>query len=351
MAAPRPLCVPILLALLLFVPMPAGAGVPLGGLAVAVTEDGSRLVAGGDTRALYDLDPVTLAVKRRVHLGRAIVDLAFSKDGKRLVVESTKAIHILDGASLAAVKTLEKYERMSVAAGAGLLAVMDRRAGMIRVLAMQDGSEKAALDYDRMKSVAAFGLSPDGRRVALLYNRRKDESEAKVAYKEIPKDLKGAALNEFKQRNDGYKARFRLFDVATGKTTLDTKLWYGAPGGGNRVFFHGGHVYVVGYENQNARIDAQGEAGYFELGNGYNYGMAASSDHAVFLTGGLRDGSRTAAGDLQGAAFRLDDLPGFPEYFRSFSLAADGTGFGGTTGYRVVRFKPDGTIEKTAPVF
>ena len=55
------------------------------GLSVAVTADGSRLVAGGDVRALYELDPETLAVKRRVHLGRRVQEMAFSKDGSTLV--------------------------------------------------------------------------------------------------------------------------------------------------------------------------------------------------------------------------------------------------------------------------
>jgi hypothetical protein len=347
----RPLLVCLLVLLPLAVPAPSDAAVPLGGLAVAVTADGSRLVAGGDTRALYELDPATLAVKGRTYIGRPIVALAFSKDGKRLLVEGTKAVLLLDAGSLKPIQTLESVERIAVAPEADRFAVLDRSKGAIRVLSMQDGLEQASLDYDRMKTPAGFGLSPDGKQAAMLYYRRKAEAETKVPHKEMPKDLKGAARNEFKQRHDGYGARWRVWDVASGKTTLDTKLWFSTGGGGNVVFFHGGHAYVVGYQNQNAKIDAKGEAAYFELGNSYNYGIGASADHGVLLTGGLRDGSRTTLAALAAKTFRADKLPGFPEYFKSFSLTKDGTGFGGTTGYRVIRIGADGSIGKSAPVY
>jgi hypothetical protein len=330
---------------------PAGAATPLGGLAVAVTPDGSRLVAGGDSSALYELDPVTLAVKRRGHVGRQVVDLAFTPDGKQLLVETTDALLWVAADTFEVVNTIEEVERMSVAGAAGLAAVRATKGNAIRVLSVADGAEKAAIPYDRMKSIAAFGLKQDGSKLAILYYRKQDPEEAKVDRKEIPADLKDAALAEFTQKHDGYTAEYAVHEVATGKAVLEKKLWYGAPGGGNRLYWHGEDVLVVSYENQNARIDPAGEATYFELGNSYNYGMAASADGAVLLTGGLRAASRTTTDKLAGSAFKLDELPGFPEYLKGFAFAADGTGFAGTSRWRVARLKPDATIEKVAPVF
>ncbi len=356
MRTPSPLLATVLVAVLvtaagalLFLPI-AGAAVPLGGLAVAVTPDGTQLVAGGDSRALYVLDPQTLAVKQRVHLGRSIVALAYSADGKRLWVESTSAVQMLDAAMWKVLETFENAESMSAATGAGLVAVQMRRKAQVLVLSMADGSQSAALPYDRMRSIAAYGLRPDGKQLALLYYRKQTDEEPKAAAKDTPKDLKGAALREFKQRNDGYQAQLLVFDVATGKTQLDKQLWYAAPGGKNALCWNKNSICVMTYSNQNARIDAQGKATYFELGNSYNYGLGVSADGAVVLSGGLRDGSRTTLGDNKSAAFRLDKLPGFPEYFKSFSLAADGTGYGGTSGWRVVRIDAEGAITKTAAV-
>ena len=338
--------------LLPLLPMgPARAATPLGGLAVAVTADGSRLVAGGDSSALYELDPVSLEVKRRATVGRQVVDLAFTPDGKRLVVETTDALLWVTADTFEVTATVEDVERMSVAGAAGLVAVRATKGGTIRILSLADGAEKAAFLYDRMKSIAAFGLKQDGTKLAILYYKKQDPEEAKVDRKEIPPDLKNAALAEFTQKHDGYTAEYAVHEVPTGKVVLEKKLWYAAPGGGNRLFWHGENVLVVSYENQNARIDPAGEATYFELGNSYNYGMAASADGAALLTGGLRAASRTTAEKLEGTAFKLDEIPGFPEYLKNFAFAADGTGFAGTSRWRVVRLKPDATIEKVAPVF
>jgi hypothetical protein len=108
---------------------------------------------------------------------------------------------------------------------------------------------------------------------------------------------------------------------------------------------------LVGYPNQNARISPEGEVTYFELSNSYNYGLGAQADGSVVLSGGLRDGARTTLPGLEAVAFRLDELPGFPEYFKSFTFAADGTGYAGTSGWRVVRIGPDGALGPIAPVF
>ena len=328
----------------------AHGGIP-GDLVVAVTADGKRLVGGGKTRALYEIDPQTLEVKARVHLGRGATAMAFSPDGNVLVVETAKAMLWLDSKTFKPIKTDKELDEMVAVPAIGLGAFRHRKSATIRILSLADASEKGVLPYDKMQSVAAFGLSPDAKKLALLYYRKRDKEEKKVPYKEIPKDLKGAKLNEFKQRNDGNTARYLVFDVAAGKSILDKKLWYTAPGGGNTLYWSGDKVFVVSYENQNALIDAQGEVTYFELGNSYNYAMGCMADGSALLTGGLRDASRTTLPDLKITPFELDRLEGFPEYFRSFSFAADGTGYAGTTGWRVIRITPDGKVDKAAPVY
>ncbi len=348
--------VAIISALLLGDARPSDAGGVGNGLAVAVSADGKQLVAGSaNTRALYELDPATLKVRRRVHLGWRVQAMAFAPDGKTILVECTKAFHWVDASTLKPKKTLESGDNLSIAHAAGLVALnVKKRPYSIKIFDVNTGEEKTAIAYNSRQSVAGFGLSPDGKRLALLHSRTADKSEKKVPFKEIPEELRkkrGPELEEFKLRNDGYTSQFLVYDVATGKPTLDTRIWYGTSNLGHLVAWHGDTVHVVTYDNKCVKIDAKGEATFFELGNSYNYAKAASADGSVLLSGGLRNGSRTAAASLESTEFSLDKIVGFPEYFFGFSFAADGTGYGGTTAHRVVRIKSDGTVEAATPVF
>ena len=76
---------------------PAFAALPLGGLAVAVTQKGDKLVAAGETRTLIILDPKSLAVKERIWLGAPVVNLAFSGSGSTIVAADTDdTVHLLE---------------------------------------------------------------------------------------------------------------------------------------------------------------------------------------------------------------------------------------------------------------
>ena len=349
----------IFLALLLLVPAPELNAEGLqGGLAVAISADGKTLVAGGRNRALYELDPTTLAVKRRAHLGRQIMKMAFAPSGKVLIVESTDAVQWVDLATLQPTKTLEKASRITLAPAAGLVGINAKnRPQGVKLLDIETGAEKASVPYDPMIGLSGFALSPDGKQVALLYSRRRDDGEKKVAYKDIPKDLKNAARNEFMLRGDGYTCQFVVVDVASGKPTLEAKTWYGAPDGANIGFLSGGAWHFVGYKNQCVRFDAKGEATYFELTNSadatrsHHYARHASVDGTVLLTGSLRIGARTQMPDRKPVYFELDRLEGFPEYFKSFDLAGDGTAYAGTTAHRVIRIGADGAIQSSQPVY
>lgn len=338
---------PLLVVVLAF-PAQSPAAVPLGGLAVAVSADGTQLIAGGDSRAFYDLDPATLEVKRRVYFGRPIVDMLFATNGKTLAVESTGAVSIVDAKTLETIKVYEKLEQLSLAPDAGLLAIRGRK--HIHIVSMVDGAEKHTVEYNSMEGRPIFALSPDGKKLALIGTGKKDENEKKLGYKDMPKDLKGSAKSEWKQKHDGRSGYFRVYAIGTAEPVVDKKTYYSAPGSG-RACWQGTSVVLVSYDNANATFDSTGEAKMFQLANSYNYGKGFAAGGGVILSGGLRNGSRTTVPDMASKSFELDKLPGFPEYWKSFTFAADGTGFGGTSCYRVARIKTDGTIEKAAPIF
>src|SRR5262245_36220436 len=79
-------------------PACAGGVTGRGGLeAIAVSPDGKRLAAGGQNRVVYLLDADTLEVQKRIWLGARVGRLAFTTDGKRLLVEDdADTLHLLD---------------------------------------------------------------------------------------------------------------------------------------------------------------------------------------------------------------------------------------------------------------
>ena len=130
---------------LLGVTTPARGGGLTDGLAVAVTADGARLVAGGSNRVLYELDPTTLEVKRRVWLGRQIMHMLFSPDGKVLVVESTAAVQWLKADTLEPFATKKDARGIQPvpALGAVAMVIPDYTKPAVRLFDFADASEKA----------------------------------------------------------------------------------------------------------------------------------------------------------------------------------------------------------------
>ena len=81
----------------------------MGGLTVALSPDGKVMVAAGDNRTLYILDPGKMEVTQRVWLGVCIVGLQFNKDGNVLLAEDTDGtLHLIDVKTWQEKKNLPK---------------------------------------------------------------------------------------------------------------------------------------------------------------------------------------------------------------------------------------------------
>ena len=87
---------------LAFGPGTAGADTPVTGIGgLALSPDGSNLVAVTNARALYVLDPDTLEIKRRVWIETSPVWVAYSADGEQIFVRDTKdTIRVFDATEL-----------------------------------------------------------------------------------------------------------------------------------------------------------------------------------------------------------------------------------------------------------
>ena len=107
----------------------------------------------------------------------------------------------------------------------------------------------------------------------------------------------------------------------------------------------------VNYSNLNATVTPGGEVSLFQLDNSFNYGIGCSADQAILLTGGLSNGTYTKVEGMKQSKFDADKIPTWPEYFKSFTVGADGTAYGATSAFRVIRIKPDGTFDKSFPIY
>ena len=325
---------------------------PLGGLTVAVSSDGSRLVAGGDTRTVLVLDPGTLEIQHRQWIERPIVALAFSKDGGTLAVQDTSDdLLLLDTSDWSVKAEIPKRVGFAVSTEADLVAGHDGNSNgpKIFVHSLSDGAERFSTALGKGVRIAALALSNDGSRLAVLTEATKDADEPEVPSSQVPKDLRGAELEEFKQKNDGKTSVLHLFDVAGGGPLGEAKTYYSTNPGAT-LFFDGDAVVAVNYLNVNARIAPSGETAIFQLQNSFNYGIGRSHDGSLILTGGLARQSVTKAADLVGSVGTVEKLPGWPEYWKGFSAASGDAIYGATSAYRVFKLDGSGAVQASVPV-
>lgn len=325
---------------------------PLGGLTVAVSSDGTRLVAGGDTRTILVIDPKTLEVKERHWVEVSITGLAFNADASVLAVEETSD-------SVRLYSTSDWKKKAEIAKCQGFASAGDVFAGHdgnsrggpeVAVYSFADGSKKTSFTLPDGTRIASLGLSADGKTVAVLSEGEKDSSEKEVPYGQLPKDLKGMALEEFKQKNDGKTSTIFLYDATSGKELSSAKIYF-TTGTNTRMIFSGENVLAINYNNINASITPKGEVKIFQLENSFNYGIGFTADRQLILTGGLRSFSMTLSENLAATTGSIDKIAGWPEYWKGFSGIKGGDAiYGATSGYRIFRLTGEGKILKGEPV-
>lgn len=329
------------------------AASPLGGLAIALSDDESTLAAAGDNRTLYLVDAKSLNVKERYWLGSTIVNVAFNKDGSRIIVEDTSAtLHLVDSNTGKIVGELKKAEKMAVLQEQNLAAVVnpDSKGHVIRLVSLNDLSVKGEITLQKGDKVACLALSPSGDQVAAWLDPANDPEEPKES--KVPAGVKGLEADEFKQKHDGKTSRLLQFKVADGASISDHKLYYSPSGSSVGLYYVGSDLLIVSYSNINAKVSPDGAITLFKLANSFNYGIGAAGSNSLLLTGGLAKGTQTKTSDMSQTAFEVAPrLPGWPEYFKSFTAGKSGTGFGTTSGYRVIKINPDGTRASITPIF
>ena len=332
----------------------ANAGLPKQALgAVAVSPDGKTIAAAGENRVMYLLDAATLEVKERIWIRHSPVSFYWTRDGKTLVMRNTDDVLVLlDTSSWEPRGEIAKFDQMSIAQSAEKVVtavkgerVDDHYKTILRIHDLTTGKmlKESELDYE----IVNVATSPDAARTVIATRETDNEAEAKV---DPANDLKDMEKEIAKKKGDGKTMDFAWFDADLNQTAKATS-WYSTYYT-DGLHLHDGKTYVLSY-GTSAVISEAGDAELFQsYGPNTNYGYGFTPDNSVMVSGGLASGTLFDLATRTQTEFDLGErLPGWPEYLQSISFAPDGTIVGGTSAYRVMRMKPDGTVELVKPVF
>lgn len=336
----------LIILLLLISAVSVEAGSPKGGLGdVAVSPDGKTLVVGGDNRVLYVMEEATMTVQKRIWLKTNIYEMEFNKDGSVLVVEDTSGIlYFINTQNWEVLNQVRNAGSMSAAPAIDLVAGFrpSYKKSIIKFFSMTDGSQKGQIEFPG--KVISIGLNAKGTKLVVLAKGPTGKEEKK----RTPKDLKGMDKAIFKQKNDGRVSIFAEFELPSGKKIQEKIIFY--TDSRPSMIVREEATYLIAYSNVNAKI-TNDQITLFKAKSSYNYGVGISPDRTSYLVGGLRDGTTVSITNDTMITYKVGRLPGWPEYFKGFGFAKDGTGYGVTTSYRVVKISKTGQVESAVPVY
>ncbi|MCP5103581.1 MAG: hypothetical protein GY950_09390, partial [bacterium] len=239
---------------------------------------------------------------------------------------------------------VKKSGSISAAPAVDLLAGLESgyKKSTVKFLSMTDGTQKGQVEFPG--KAVSIGLDAKGTRLVLLANGPKDQEPKK----KTPKELKGLEKDTFKQKNDGKVSILAEFAVPSGKKISQKTIFFSS--GTPTILVGNKTIDLISYSNVNARIVGN-KITLYKGKSSYNYGIGISPDRKAFLVGGLRSGTRVNTENLIMTEFNINRLPGWPEYYKGFGFAKDGTGYATTTAYRLIKISKTGNIEKQVPIY
>ena len=180
--------------------------------ALAISPDGTTLIAAGDNRVVYTLDAATLTVSDRRYIPEQVRWAAYSTDGQAIFLRTQdRSFLAVEAGSFVKRFGADDIVSVAYAPGAGRLLLLENnyKGGILYMVAATSGKKMYALEMPELRTDDA-AISADGSRALLLTNSETSDAEEKA---QPGSDLKGHAKYTFRQQNDGYISKIVSVDL------------------------------------------------------------------------------------------------------------------------------------------
>jgi len=324
--------------------------------AIAVSPDGATVIASGNPRAFYVLDAGTLEIRQRVWHGYNPLRLNWSRDGRTLALHHTDdMVAFFDAETLKETASTEKFTDLCFAAEAEKLVTVTsgrEKDGKVPVTlaiySLATGEKLQSAEIDYTLAPASIACSPDAGDILLVTKEYDTDKEEK---KNPPPDLPRDEQPEFRKRHDAKAMWLGWFNGGLGKGP-EFESWFSASAPA-LFFVRDGKALWLKNSTENAEFGKDGSIAMRNLARASSfYGELASPDHGYFLVGTMQKGQIVDTATFEEVEFAFPDrLKGWPEYLYGFAIAPDGTIYGGTSGYRMMKISPDGKVLDMKPVY
>jgi len=320
---------------------------------VSVSPDGKALAAVRG-RGVYILNPATLQVTKRLWNGARVEELGFNKDGTRLVLtDDDERLRILDVSSGKFTTILENVKCVSFASSRDLvIATSGKRSGprSLHLRTMTDGAVKFDVALPDGFTEAAVALKSDGKQAVVVSRRLYVPKDKRQPSKKRPEKFASElARAEFTQRNDNSYSKILTYEMLSGELLRTIETWCTLEGHQRmQVFYSTKGIRIMQFHMACVLVSYVGKTTLFKI-PAYNYGAGWSGDGSVFVCGSLAEGHYMRAGK-EPVKFKVDRLPGWPEYFRDFGVTDAGTAYGVTDAGRIAKISDKGELVSIVPL-
>ncbi|MDP6637145.1 MAG: hypothetical protein QGG42_19775 [Phycisphaerae bacterium] len=320
---------------------------------ISVSPDG-KVLAAALGRGVYILNPATLQVTKRLWNGSKVEELGFSKDSACLVLtDYAKRLRTLDISTGKFTTILKDVKCVSFAPNRNLVIVTSggrRGPRRLRMLSMIDGEVKFDVALPDGFTEAAVALRPDGKQAVVLSEYLYVPKDKRPPSKKRPaKFASDLARAEFTQRNDLKYSKILTYETLSGKLLNTTETWYTVERHRHmQVFYSGKDIRILQFGLACALVSGDGKTTLFKIPT-YNYGAGWSGDGSIFVCASLAEGYYVRVGK-EAVKFKVDRLPGWPEYFRDFGVTDTGTAYGVTDAGRIAKISGKGELVSIVPL-
>lgn len=322
--------------------------------ACGASPDGKHLVVGGANRAIYLYDTESWEMLEKVRVDYRVQGIHFDSTGDQCVVNGGgRDLLVYDVENWKQVKKIKGAIACAIAPKAPVAGTIRKKRGggwkdrVLIVWSLPEWEVKKKIDLPEDFKPMQTVFSEDAKICYLRSGRfrNKKEKEADAG----PKPESHMERNLWRQRTDGYVSKIMAMDVEAEKIMktiecFDTPNKFDIFPAENGAVFACYGRYVATFDVEKGTYETK-PTGEFAYGSGM--GPAGN-----IWTGSLRSYLVLSPDSKKLGQGKIDQLPGFPEYFRDFTPLGDDKVVAVTDAWRIVIFDAQKyEVLKTIPCY